>query len=98
MEEKLVVYKDDLKEEYAQREGITKAEALKRINDVFELIASHLEAGRDVKVANYFNFFVRERAEKKAVHPQTGEDMVIPATRTVVTKMSSPLKKRIQGK
>ena len=91
-------FKKDLAAEYAELESITNVEAVKRIDTILELISGNLEAGRDVKVANFFNFFVKERASKQAKNPQTGEDMVIPATRTVVAKMTKPLKARIQGK
>lgn len=92
------LFKSDLIAEYAAIEGITKVEAEKRINGVTELIASKLVRGQNVKVANFFNFFAKERNAKQAKNPQTGADMIIPKTRTVVAKMTQPLKDRIQGK
>lgn len=96
--DKTTVFKDDLVAQYAEQEGITKVEATKRFNAFASLITDHLVAGNDVKVANFFNFFVKERAAKNGKNPQTGEPMVIPATKTVVAKMTKPLKDRIQGK
>lgn len=91
-------FKKDLVAEYAQAEGITKVEAEKRIDAVTGLIVDNLVNGNNVKVANFFNFFVRERAEKEAKNPQTGDPMVIPATKTIVAKMTKPVKERIQSK
>lgn len=92
------VFKRDLRDEYAEKRGITKVEAERRIDDVCELIASHLEKGENVKIANFFNYFVKERAAKEAKNPRTGEPMTIEATRTVVVRMTKPMKQRIQGK
>lgn len=93
-----VVYKKDLVVELSEKENITKVEAERRIDVVFDMVTEKLEAGKDVKLANFFNFFNRKRGEKKAKNPQTGEDMIIHATKTVVAKMTKPLKDRIQGK
>lgn len=94
----MTVFKNDIRDQYAEAKGITKTEAENRINDIFELVATHLENGRDVKLANFFNFFVKVRDAKNGLHPQTGVPMVIEATRTCVVKMTKPFKARIQGK
>ena len=91
-------FKDDIRNQYAESEGITRVEAEKRINAIFGIVSDSLAAGEDVKIANFFNFFIKDRAAKSAVHPQTGEPMTIEATRTCVAKMTKPLKKRIQEK
>lgn len=93
-----VVYKKDLVVELAEKENITKVEAERRINIIFNMVSEKLEGDKNVKLANFFNFFTRKRGAKKAKNPQTGEDMIIQATRTVVAKMTRPLKDRIQGK
>lgn len=93
-----VKFKKDLVATYAEKVGITKVEAEKRINDVCELVSENLANGIDVKVANFFNFFVRERDAKEGRNPKTGEPMVIPATKTVVARMTKSLKERVQGK
>jgi nucleoid DNA-binding protein len=94
----MTIFKKDLIAQYAESEGITKVEAEKRIDTIFELITTNLVNGNDVKLANFFNFFVKELKEKQAKNPQTGEPMTIPATRTCSVKMTKPLKERIQGK
>lgn len=91
-------FKKDIAKEYSNLEGITKVEAEKRIDTILEIVTSNLENGYNVKLANFFNFFVKDRKEKEAKNPQTGEHMMIPAVRTVVAKMTKPLKERVQGK
>ncbi len=92
------VFKKDLVATYAEIAGITKVEADRRITTILELISSYLEEGYDVKLSNFFNFFVKERAAKEGINPITKEPMTIPATRTVHVKMTKSLKERIQGK
>jgi nucleoid DNA-binding protein len=92
------IFKKDLKREYAEMRGITETEAEIRMEDIFEMINAHLVGGNDVKLNNFFNFFGRKRKAKAGKNPQTGADMVINETRTVVAKMTKPLKDRIQGK
>lgn len=91
-------FKRDIAKEYADIENITISEAEKRINTIFEIVTANLVEGNDVKLANFFNFFVKDLKAKDGVHPQTGEPIVINAVRTVVAKMTKPLKERIQGK
>lgn len=98
MEVNMTKFKKDIIADYAELEGIKKVEAEKRIDTIFELVSENLANGVDVKLANFFNFFVKKREAKNAPHPQTGEDMVIPATTTCVAKMTKPMKERIQGK
>lgn len=92
------IYKRDLILEYSEQKAISKAEAEERIEDVFGIVTDHLVADHDVKVNNFFNFFVRPRKAKQGKNPVTGEDMIIGATKTIVAKMTKPLKDRIQGK
>jgi nucleoid DNA-binding protein len=93
------IFRNDLSNDYALLKGnISKKEADERIDDILGLISGYLEDGNDVKLHGFFNFHVRKRQEKAGKNPVTGEDMTIPATRTVVAKMTAPMKRRIQGK
>lgn len=92
-------FKKDIVAEYAEKEGITKVEAEKRIDAILGLVGDNLVAGFDVKLTNFFNFFVRERKAKEGKNPRNPEEtIIIPATKTVVAKMTKPMKDRIQGK
>lgn len=92
------LYKKDLILHYAEIRGLSKTEAEERVEDILGLITDYLVADHDVKLNNFFNFFVRPRKAKKGKNPVTGADMEIAATKTVVSKMTKPLKDRIQGK
>lgn len=96
--ENKTLYKTDLVEKYATLKGITKTEATERMDDIFELIVSELVSGNVIKLANFFNFFPSLRKAKPGKNPVTNEDMIIPATKTLVVKMTKPVKDRVQGK
>lgn len=92
------LYKTDIIEMYAGKKGITKTEATERIDDIFEIIVSELVNERIIKLANFFNFFPSRRKAKPGKNPVTNEDMIIPETKTLVVKMTKPVKDRVQGK
>lgn len=92
------VFRNTLANDYSLFRDISKREAEDRVDDVLNLISAYLVSGNDVKLHGFFNFHVRDRKAKAGKNPVTGADMTIPATRTVVAKMTAPLKRRIQGK
>lgn len=94
------LYNSDLINKYAEKQEITKTEAEKRIKDVFNLIGEELAKMNDgdaVKLSGFFNFHIRQRAAKQAKNPITGEDMIIPTTKTIVVKPTSSMRKKIRG-
>jgi DNA-binding protein HU-beta len=93
-------YNNDLINAVAEHDGITKVEAERRIKLIFGIIGDKLAEmgdGDAVKLANFFNFHVKVRKPKKGKNPATGEDMVIPATKTIVTKPTKSMKDKIRG-
>jgi len=92
----MVMFKKNLVADLAKELNISKVEAEKRIDSVLNIIADNIVKGNDVKLIGFFNFFVRERKEKEAKNPRTGEPLTIKATKTVVAKLTRPLKRRIK--
>lgn len=93
-----VFFKKDLINTYAEKEDVTKAEAERRIDSVFKIILNELFAGNDVRLNNFFNFFLKTRRAKPGKNPLTGQDFVIPEVKTVLVRMTKPVKDVIQGK
>lgn len=56
-----------------------------------------LEKGEEVKLTGFGTFEIRKRKERRGVSPQSGNEIVIPAGRTIVFKPSKLLKEKIQG-
>ncbi len=76
---------------------IASKAALNRVfNAVFDVIAEDLIAGNNVNIPGFGSFKVKERAERKAHNLQTGEEIIVPASKAAVFKPSSALKNAVK--
>ncbi|MDH7577177.1 MAG: HU family DNA-binding protein [Bacillota bacterium] len=89
--------KMDLVTEVAKRAEITKKAAGKAVDAVFDVIAGTVASGEKVQVIGFGSFEPRERKERKGRNPQTGEEIIIPATTTVSFKPGKQLKESVAG-
>lgn len=78
--------------------GITRREAREMVDSFFGLIAESLRRGEDVKIANFGNFELRQKAARPGRNPRTGETVVISSRRTVKFFASSKQIDLLQGK
>ena len=65
----------------ADRAGMSKADATKAVDAVFDTITASLAAGDEVRVTGFGNFTVASRAESKGRNPSTGAEITIAASR-----------------
>ncbi|NJK81683.1 MAG: HU family DNA-binding protein [Chloroflexaceae bacterium] len=89
--------KTEFIKEVATRTGMSQKDTRHIIDAAFEIVAETLAAGQKVTLTGFGTFEVRERQEREGVNPQTGQKMIIPATRTPGFTASSTLKERIKG-
>jgi len=82
----------------AEREGIEKKAAEKAVAAVMSAITDALVKGEKVQFVGFGSFEVRERAEKKVRNPQTGAELISPATKVPVFKAGKALKDVVAGK
>lgn len=61
-----------------------------------EVQGNFLANGDKLYLIGFMNFEPKDYNSKKSKHPQTGEDMVIPAYRGVKAKPSDPLKHKLE--
>ncbi|EGO64564.1 HU family DNA-binding protein [Acetonema longum] len=87
--------KTELVASVAERAGITKKDAEKAINAVFDSVESALAKNDKVQLIGFGTFEVRERAERKGRNPQTGKEITIAASKTPVFKAGKGLKDAI---
>ena len=87
--------KTELVNAIAKNEGIEKKCAEKAVNAVFAAVADALAAGEKVQLIGFGTFEVRERAEKTARNPRTGETITVPATKAPAFKAGATLKAKI---
>ena len=75
--------KNDLISSVAESSGLTKADAGRAVDGVFDSIASALASGDDVRIVGFGSFSVANRAASTGRNPRTGEEIQIPASKPV---------------
>ncbi len=84
--------KNDLISAVSGSAGISKADAGKAVDGVFDNIASSLQAGNDVRLVSFGTFSVAQRKATTGRNPQTGASIYIPARRNAKFKAGKALK------
>ena len=77
--------------------GLNKRESKDMIEAFFELVATSLIEGTDVKISGFGNFQIRVKAPRPGRNPRTGEAIPIGARRVATFHASAKLKEQIQG-
>jgi len=91
------VNKNDLITSVAGSTGLTKADAGRAVDGVFESIASALSSGDDVRIVGFGSFSVANRAASTGRNPRTGEEIQIPASKQPKFKAGAPLKSAVNS-
>lgn len=71
--------KNDLIASVADKTGLTKTDAGKAVDGIFESIADFLKQGEEVRLVNFGTFAVVHRPASEGRNPRTGEKIKIPA-------------------
>lgn len=87
--------KAELVEAVAEKAGLTKADATRAIDAVFETIKGVLVKGDKITVPGFGTFSVGERAAREGRNPQTGETVKIAASKSAKFKAASALKEAL---
>ncbi len=77
---------------------VSRRTAEKTVDIIFAKITEALAEGDKVNIAGFGQFEVRARAERKGVNPRTGEEIVVPASKTPVFKPGKQLKDSVNKK
>ena len=88
----LFMNKNDLVASVADSSGLTKADAGRAVDAVFDSIASALKSGGDVRIVGFGTFSVAHRAATTGRNPRTGETIQIKASKQPKFKAGAPLK------
>ena len=89
--------KNDLISSVAESSGLTKADAGRAVDGVFDSIASDLASGDDVRIVGFGSFSVANRAASTGRNPRTGEEIQIPASKQPKFKAGAPLKSAVNS-
>ena len=84
--------KADLVEKVAKEADMTKKDAEKLVEIIFDSIVSTLNEGEKIELRGFGSFRVRERNARKGRNPKTGEAVKIPAKRVAYFKPGKDLK------
>jgi len=89
------VNKNDLVAAVAEDSGLSKADAGRAVDSVFQSITTALKRGTDVRLVGFGTFSVVNRAASEGRNPRTGEKIMIPASRQPKFKAGKGLKQSI---
>ena len=88
--------KQELAAKISEAKGITKVEATRVVDAVFETIVEELKAGEMVKIPGFGNFVVKTRKARTAVIPLTNKKVIVPSYKTVGFKPEKSFKEQVK--
>lgn len=89
--------KNELVADVAERAGLSKSDAGKAVDAVFQSITGALKSGDDVRVTGFGTFVTTERAASKGRDPRTGKEIDIKAAKVPKFRAGKPLKDELNG-
>ena len=84
--------KNDLVAAVAGAASLSKADAAKAVDGVFDSITASLRGGSEVRLVGFGTFSVANRKASEGRNPRTGERIHIPASRQPKFKAGKALK------
>ncbi|AZN40712.1 MULTISPECIES: HU family DNA-binding protein [Paenibacillus] len=87
--------KTELIAKVAELTDLSKKDASKAVDAVFDAISESLQGGDKVQLVGFGNFEVKSREARKGRNPQTGEEIDIPASKIPSFKAGKSLKDQV---
>lgn len=84
--------KNDLVALVADAAGLSKSDASKAVDAVFDGICDSLKKGDEVRLVGFGTFAIAERAASEGRNPRTGEKIAIPPSKQPKFKPGKNLK------
>lgn len=84
--------KNDLIATVASGAGLSKSDAARAVDGVFDAITNSLEGGQEVRLVGFGTFSVAQRRATQGRNPRTGERIQIPASKQPKFKAGKGLK------
>lgn len=88
--------KPELAAAIAEKTGLTKDKSNDVITAFTDQVAKALSEDNSVSLIGFGTFSRRSRAERKGKNPQTGAELIIPASNTAAFKPGKGLKDKVQ--
>ena len=84
--------KADLVAAMAEKDGVSKKEAVDSLKAFRDVVAEELKNGEKIQLVGFGTFEVSERAARTGRNPQTGAEMTIAASKAPKFKAGKALK------
>ncbi|CAH1221197.1 DNA-binding protein HU 1 [Paenibacillus plantiphilus] len=84
--------KTELIAKVAELTDLSKKDASKAVDAVFDAVSDALQSGDKVQLVGFGNFEVKSREARKGRNPQTGQEIDIPASKIPTFKAGKSLK------
>lgn len=84
--------KNDLVAAVADDSGLTKSDAMRAVDSVFDSITNALKSGSEVRLVGFGTFSISNRKASVGRNPRTGEQIQIPASKQPKFKAGKGLK------
>lgn len=81
----------------ADKASLTKKDAEAALKAFTDVVSEELQKGEKIQLVGFGTFEVSERASRPGRNPQTGEEMVIPASKAPKFKAGKALKDLVNG-
>ncbi|MBM7699790.1 HU family DNA-binding protein [Kurthia huakuii] len=88
--------KTELVNQVAEATELSKKDASKAVDAVFDTIQNALAQGDKLSLIGFGTFEVRDRAARTGRNPQTGKDIQIPASKVPAFKPGKGLKDAVK--
>jgi len=89
--------KSELTDKMAELAGLSKKDAGAALDAAITAISQELTAGGKVQLVGFGSFEVKQRAARMGKNPRTGEEVPIPAGKTVAFKCGKALKDQVNS-
>ena len=78
--------KTELVAAISEKTELTKKDSEKALKALIDVVAEELKKGEKIQLVGFGTFEVSERAERTGRNPQSGKEMVIPASKLLNSK------------
>lgn len=89
--------KTELVDALSKATGLTRRETTTVADSLFEIVTEALAGGETVEIRGFGSFVTRDRGERTARNPKTGETVLVPARVVPAFRPSKALKDRVAG-
>ena len=89
--------KTELVAAISEKTELTKKDSEKALKALIDVVAEELKKGEKIQLVGFGTFEVSERAERTGRNPQSGKEMVIPASKAPKFKAGRGLKDAVNA-